>query len=335
MSYINFGDFLRHVVHAEATGARHQLGERVAMGLSEFNPSGGGFVVPEQFAAELYRRTYSTGRLLSRAMLIPMVSNELKIPAVDEASRANGSRFGGLKLYGIAEADSVTASRPTFSNLTLSPKKLMGISWATSELVNDAPALGAILEWMFSLEGTFQAERQMVSGDGAGEALGILNAPALITVAKETGQGAATVTATNILQMFGRLWCGAHETAVWLVHQDLLPQLMPLTISGTTTQLFRFADDGTPLLLGRPVLVTEYNPSPGLAGDLILADLGSYAVGDRGQGTVPSMHVGFLTDEMAFRFTWRFDGQPMWATPTTAANSNTTVSPFVALGARP
>jgi hypothetical protein len=46
------------------------------------------------------------------------------------------------------------------------------------------------------------------------------------------------------------------------------------------------------------------------------------------------MHVRFSYDEMAFRITYRVNGQPAWKTALTPKNGNSTVSPFVTLEAR-
>ena len=88
-------------------------------------------------------------------------------------------------------------------------------------------------------------------------------------------------------------------------------------------------------LLGRPVIETEYNPSLGVVGDLLLASPSQYALITKGGiETATSIHVYFSTGDNAYRFTGRFGGQSMW-TSTLASNyaSTDTFSPFVALAA--
>jgi len=81
--------------------------------------------------------------------------------------------------------------------------------------------------------------------------------------------------------------------------------------------------------------LAEQQPSIGDAGDVLLADLSQYLAIDRGGiRSAASMHVEFLTDQMVFRFTYRFDGRPALASATTPFKSSDTVSPFVRLGAR-
>jgi hypothetical protein len=41
--------------------------------------------------------------------------------------------------------------------------------------------------------------------------------------------------------------------------------------------------------------------------------------------------VYFVTDETAFRFVYRVDGQPNWNLPLTPKNGGPTLSPFVVL----
>jgi hypothetical protein len=47
-----------------------------------------------------------------------------------------------------------------------------------------------------------------------------------------------------------------------------------------------------------------------------------------------SIHVQFLTDQVAFRFVYRVDGQPKMAAPLTPYHGTNDLSPFVTLEAR-
>jgi HK97 family phage major capsid protein len=88
---------------------------------------------------------------------------------------------------------------------------------------------------------------------------------------------------------------------------------------------------------GRPVKPIEHAAKLGDAGDIVLADMSQYLLATKGGvKTASSMHILFLYDEMAFRVTYRVDGQPVLASAITPykATSGRTVSPFVALQAR-
>lgn len=53
-----------------------------------------------------------------------------------------------------------------------------------------------------------------------------MNSDALITVAKESGQAAKTLTADNVANMYTRMLASSLKKAHWEINQELLPQLM-------------------------------------------------------------------------------------------------------------
>jgi len=86
-------------------------------------------------------------------------------------------------------------------------------------------------------------------------------------------------------------------------------------------------------ILGRPVVETEYNPSLGTLGDILLVSPSQYYLIDKaGVQTASSIHVAFVNDETAFRFVYRVDGAPLWYT-TLTGHDTSTYSPYVALAA--
>src|SRR5207249_11804076 len=99
-----------------------------------------------------------------------------------------------------------------------------------------------------------------LSGTGAGVPLGLLNAPATIAVAKDTGQAAATLTLTNISGMWSRLPAPSRRNAVWLIHEDAETQLDQLSLvvgtgGSAASNIWQPAGtNGSPvgLLKGRP-----------------------------------------------------------------------------------
>jgi HK97 family phage major capsid protein len=71
--------------------------------------------------------------------------------------------------------------------------------------------------------------------------------------------------------------------------------------------------------MGRPVFPIEQCSSIGTLGDIIFVDVANgYVVAEKGGVKVDmSIHVLFSTDESAFRFITRIDGQPVRATALT------------------
>jgi HK97 family phage major capsid protein len=334
----SFGEQLLAVARAAEPGSRidpRLLEQRAATGLNESVGTDGGFLVQQDFASEVWRRVYQTGEVLRRCRRIPISarSNSLKIPAIAETSRATGSRYGGVQAYWLGEADTKTASRPAFRYIELNLNKVAGLAYATDELLDDAPALEAIISEALTNEIQFLVEDAIINGDGAGKPLGILNSGAVVTQAQAGGQ-TATFTVANAAAMYGRLWAPSMANAVWLMNQDVYQQILQLSAANTLAFIEpgRISDAPRGMLLGRPIVPTEYNSTLGTLGDVILADLTQYVIADKGGiQSASSIHVQFLTDQTAFRFVYRVDGQPLWNSVLTPYKGTSTTSPFVTL----
>jgi HK97 family phage major capsid protein len=308
---------------------------------NESDAAAGGFLIAPEFAAGLVDSMYGTqgsiiGALCTR---LPTTMNlaDVKIPGVDESSRADGSRYGGIVSYWARESDSVAVSFPKFRRLEFGARKLIAVCYGTSELVNDSTLFQAYIQRAFSAELGCRMDEAILSGDGAGHPLGILNSGALITVAKESMQAAATIVNANVAKMWSSLPIPSRRNAVWLVNEGAEAQLDELS-SGGGANAFTFIPAGVfgspyPALRGRPVVAVESCPALGNVGDIILADLNQYLLLDGGVQPALSAEVEFLTDQVVFRFVLRCDGQSAYSSPVTSVDG-TSRSPFVTLAAR-
>jgi len=316
-----------------------------ATGASEGVPSEGGFLVQKDFAAELLKNIYTTGVLVPKCRKIPISanSNGIKINGIDESSRANGSRWGGVQGYWADEAATVTASKPKFRQIELTLNKLMALYYATDELLQDASAVEGVMSQAFSEEIRFKVDDGILRGTGSGQMLGILNAGCLVTQAAETAQVADTLLFENIVKMWSRLIASSRANAEWYINQELEPQLygMHLAIGTAGVPVYMPANglSGSPYatLFGRPVIPIEQASAIGDVGDIVLADMSQYLLADKGGvNMASSIHINFLYDETAFRATYRVDGQPVRDKAITPykATSGQTLSSFVTLAAR-
>ncbi len=346
-----FGDFLQAVAVSSRQGAK--VDPRLldinasGTGLSEGVPSDGGFLIRPDMATDLLMKTYAQGEVLSRLRKIPLseFTNSIKINAVKENSRANGSRWGGVQAFWADEGGTVNATKPAFRQIELNLRKLIGLAYATDELLVDTAALGGVISQAFASEMVFKVEDAVINGDGVGKPLGIMNGGSMITQAIESTQTIANspqFLPFNVSKMMARLFAPSMKNAVWLIQQDLIPYLALMTLGGTAAAMpvylppggLSSAPYGT--ILGRPIVVIEQAQAVGTPGDLILADLSQYLITDRQQGvqSASSVHVRFLYDEMVFRFTYRVDGTPAWNSPLTAFKGANALSPFVNLNTR-
>lgn len=338
--FSSFGEQLMAAYRAAMPGGKvdERLSTRAASGLNETTPSDGGFLVQQDFVTELLKKTYETGILASKVKKIPISTNAngMKINAIDEDSRANGSRWGGVQTYWEGEADEITASKPKFRQMELSLKKLTGLCYATDELLQDAAALEAVIRQAFAEEFGFKIDDAILSGSGEGEPLGILNSGAIVTVAKEASQ-TDIITVENLIKMWNRLWSRSRANAVWYINQELEPYLYTLKIGDKPVYIPAGGLSEKPYgtLFGRPVVPIEQCSAAGEVGDIILADIGQYLLIDKGGvKSASSIHVRFLYDENVFRFIYRVDGKPIWTKPLTPYKGSATVSPFVTLAKR-
>lgn len=317
--------------------------QKAALGANEFVSSDGGFLVQTDFANSIFEVMHEYGQVASRVRRMPIGpnSNGLKMNAVDETSRVTGSRFGGVQSYWVAEAATITASQPKWRQMSLELNKVAVAMYATDELLADTTALGA---WMVQAGGkdlAWMVDDAIINGNGAGKPLGVLNAAALVSVAKETGQAATTLVTKNIVKMWSRLHGGSRGNAVWFINQDIEPQLqvldLPIGTGGVPVYLQPGGLSASPYgtLFGRPVVPIEHCKTLGTVGDIILADMSQYLMIEKGGvQTASSIHVQFLTDQEVYRLTYRVDGQSMWSSAVTPANGSNTLSPFVALATR-
>lgn len=338
----SFGEQLHAVIQAGSPGGPMDPRlARAASGLGEGVPSEGGFLIQPDFAADLIKRTYETGQVVSKCLKIPVSGNSLKVNAVDETSRATGSRWGGIQGYWAAEGEAKTKSKPKFRQLDLSLKKLVGLCYATDELLEDATALEAVIKQGFAEEFGFLLDDAVIRGTGAGVPLGVLNSGCLVTVTKETGQAAKTIQVENIVNMWSRLYAKSWTKSNWYINQDVIPQLftMGITIGTGGAPIYMppggLSQSPYSTLLGRPVIPIEQCETLGTKGDIMLADFGEYILIDKGGiKQAQSIHVRFLYDETTFRFVYRVDGQPIWNSALTPYKGTNTVSPFITLQAR-
>ncbi len=314
-----------------------------ALGSNESVDAEGGFLVAPEYSDVILQRTYEEGQVTSRCSTIPMASNRLVINGLDEDSRVAGQRYGGIQVFRIAEAAAYTNSQPKFKQLQLTANKLIGLLYATDEILEDA---GALAKWAtdnFPKAFAFQLDDECVNGTGAGQMLGVANSGAAIVAAKDAAQATGTITPSNIFNMHQRLWGPSRANAVWFLNSDLENQLWNLTRgSGTAVELLykgpnTLANQGTNgVMLGHPVIFIEQAAAGGTQGDINLFDMSQYLIGEKGGiQSASSIHVAFLTGQQAFRWTLRNDGQPIPKKPLTPYKGSNTLSPFVVLAARP
>ena len=340
----NLGDQLLAVHEAGRPGGKvdHRLFN--ATGLGESVPSDGGFLLNSDFSTALLGGIFEKGTVpdLCSSVEIGSNANSIKLPLVDETSRATGSRWGGIRGYWKDEAELKIASKPTFRQIELNLHKVTALIYATDELLQDSSVLQKIVSEAASDELAFLLNDAIINGTGAGQPLGILNSPSLVTITKEAGQNADTIVFENIMKMWGALLPRARKSAVWLINQNIEPQLYQMSIAvgtgGIPVYMPAGGVSGLPYstLFGRPVIPHESCATLGDIGDIILADFtnGYLLARKGGVQSAMSIHVLFAYDESVFRFVMRVDGQPILANSILPFKGAQRLGHFVVIEAR-
>lgn len=315
-------------LQAAATGAGTQTNSQL------------GFAIPHEVAPGIERDMFEGGEILSRVDARSITGNSITYNVVDETSRADGSRGGGVLGYWVDEGTAPTASNTKLAKIDMKLRKVGAFGVMTDELLADATALGGELEAAFAAELIFQVENKIYRGNGASAPLGFLNAPCLVSVTKETNQAAATINTTNLSKMWARMPARSKKNAAWFINVDCEPQLDELAqaigTGGTAPRFVTYSDEGVLRIKGRPVIPVEYAETVGTVGDITLADMSKYRlIRKGGVEQASSMHVYFAQGEQAFRAFYRVDGQAVpRAALTPFKGTGNTLSPFVVLATR-
>ena len=335
-----FGAFLMAVKAAEANHIVDPRLMAAASGMGEQIAPDGGYAIPMEYAEGIEKLMWGTGTLLSRVSQRPIDGNAMSFNVINETSRVDGSRRGGVQGYWVDEGTAPTASQVKLAKIELKLRKVAAIGYMTDELTQDAPALQAELTEGFAEELTFKVEDAIVNGLGHTMPLGIINAPCLVSQAKETNQAATSIVTMNLSKMWSRLPARSQLNAIWLINVDCQPALdelaLPVGTGGLQPRFINYGPTGILQIKGRDVIPVEYCQTLGTAGDIYLCDLSQYRVIRKAAGVQQdsSIHVRFLQDETTFRALYRVDGQPLPRAPITPFKGSSTLSPFVNLAIR-
>lgn len=341
----SLGDQLQAIVNVAKT---HTADKRLiqvnnaAKGANEGTPSDGGYILQEDFAGVILETAVQRSALLNRLdrYTCSSPSNSMRWVSVAETD-VSSSVFGGVQMYWTSEAATVNASKPQFREMKMDLEKMMGVAYATDEMLTDAPFMTGFFGTAFALAAERLLVSSVISGDGEGKPKGLLKSGALITVEAENGQAAGSFVGANAIKMQARAMPKGRERLVWLMHPDVEEQLPYLSIQSGEAAKFLWNPEGglgnfdTQRVLNKPVLFEDSCSALGDKGDINLIDPYQYILLTKGTAKQDwSIHVEFLTDQSCFRMVFRCNGAPKTETALTIKNSSKTRSPFITLAAR-
>jgi HK97 family phage major capsid protein len=299
--------------------------------------AGEGFLVPTTYREAIWDLTFNEPDLLSFVTPEPTMGNTVKI-AKDETTPWGGQ---GVVAGWRGEGAQLAASKMAMSGMIVELHELTAFVLATQEVLDDGPRLQDRLTRQASKAISWTASDAIAWGDGNGKPLGFMNSPALVTVAAEAGQAVDTLAVKNVLKMNARVLRAGGQRPLFLANSDIDPELGTLTIGDSPA----FLPNNQPLtspfegtLRGKPLLYTEHCTALGDLGDIMLCDFSGYYCATKQGGGIDfaaSIHLYFDQNIQAFRWIFRFGGQPFLSAPVARAKAGAqTKSHFVTLAAR-
>lgn len=340
----SFGEFAAATFALAVHGQRD---ERLQIGAASTAPgqyantasgADGGVLIPPTFSQEIVQTAYNDQMsFVPLTDTTPIEGNSMAFP-VDETTPWGSA---GIKAFWTDEAAASQETKGQFDPAQMRLKKLTALVPVTEEMLSDSTAMGSYVGRKVPEAITFKTNEALWGGSGAGKPKGFYaSAGLLVSVAKEGSQAADTIVAQNISKMRARMSSRSWRRAIWTINNDALPQLDNLLYATDATNGIIYKPEGGRFgygtLLGRDVMVTDFNETVGDKGDIVLVDWGMYRTITKASGmeTATSMHFWFDRGLTAFRTIFRIDGQPSITKPVTPNKGTNTLSPIVTLDAR-
>ena len=274
----------------------------VKAALNETTAGQGGVLVPSQVAPEVIQ-PLSQGSLFRRAgakVTTVTGTDSLYLPAVVGTSEA----------VIVAEGSNYDEKEPTLSTLKFVPWKFTRISLATEEVLEDSrvDVYRDVLAPDVT-EAFVKAEnKQFAIGDGTtgpGGIFGTSEATVGVTAASAT-----TITTDEIVDLWMSLPEQYQQNATWMMNATTAAILRKAKASTAGTYLWGDLKDGTQTLMGRPVIINPYAPSPAINKlTVAVGDFSFYRIVQFGQMYVQRIDQLYaLSGKVGFRFYLRQDG---------------------------
>jgi len=223
--------------------------------LTEAATTAAGYLVPEEFTAELlyFARLVSFG--LSEARIWPMSSDVRRVP----------TETGSVSVSWTDEGDPITPSNPTVDEVVLTAKKLtVLIGPVTNELLSDS--MIDITSWLTELSGEAQGleiDNQILNGVGT-PFDGILPSADVIDVVMGSGLvNFSDISGDDLSKMISALSVNKLANAKFAMHRTVLHYLRTAKAAAGTGayQWANMAANEPATLWGYPYIISEKAPA--------------------------------------------------------------------------
>lgn len=320
-------------------------------GLALSSGTSGGFLMPEQFWAQLLSVAAPMSLVRQRATVIPANAQTIKIPSLDQTTAQTAGSppyYGGVILTWTGEAVSIGSTQPGFRQTVVDLHELTGYTPVSRTLLQYSPiSLEPLIYNLFGGAVSWAEDYAFLRGNGVGKPLGVLD-PTVAARIKTSDRGSSTaVTFANFTDMWVQVLPESQNVGAWFVSKAVEAQVLKAT--GTANSVFFptgvYMANSVEINAGpangasgvmifmRPVLVSTKLPGADVDGDINFFDFSKYVIADGGPPEIASSDdYLFRTNERAFRVVHRVGGAPWLNSYITMEDASTTLSPFVSMG---
>ena len=307
--------------------------QRSILGMNTQDGSDGGYAIQVDFANRISESIVQQSEILNRVdrYQVSANANEVYVTMANETSTANV--FGGITCSVVEEGAQIPSTKPALRQIRLGLKKLAALAYVTDEQMRDASFTGSLLERGFAIAIARKREQMIIEN--------VINNSGTTTIAKESGQSAATVVGKNFLKMRNALISTSRRNSIWTMHPDVMAELPEMYLSGAHTDKFIYMPEngisvvGYDRLFGREIIESDYCSALGTKGDVLYWNPFEYLeVYKGGVDTAMSIHVAFDTAQMAFRAISYVNGMCKYDAGVSLVNSSTPRASYVTLATR-
>jgi HK97 family phage major capsid protein len=241
------------IPNMDAAQFLHDLGAKTAMveGTSQY----GGYLVPEEYTAEILAFARDVSQALQMCRIWPMSSDVRRIPA----------ELTNISVTWPSEGSAPTESEPTVAEVELTAKKLGAYGIVSNELLQDS--MVDVVSWLTEQMGEakgLELDNQVLNGTGS-PCSGILTAKCGYSVVMASETAFSAVTCTYISEMMSKLSEIKLRGAVFTMHRTVFHYLRSAKDSN---QAFVYAQPGASMpetIWGLPYRINEKAPTTSAA----------------------------------------------------------------------
>ncbi len=224
-----------------------------------------GYLVDEDYLAELLELEPEPGHLLGRVTAIPVKGGTVKVPRLQQT---DSNEYGGMSFTWGDEGSAKGETEPTFEQISIDCHEVNGYTEISETMIRrNAVAANNIVTRLYREGMQDEMDSVIISGSGTGQPQGITNATGVRTVPRDTSN---EVSANDIIDVKHAILPHHRANAAYIVHDDVEADIEKDDVSRENPII------SGGLLKNYAYEVTARQPGLGSDGDVIFGDASAY-----------------------------------------------------------